>query len=157
MRPISFALAFAGVVAAAGVAEACPNWQLRPAFGQIDLYEGFQPDPYTRNVTAGGGYNLQACGFSNAWGWVAAAPDFDLYYQTSGSYSLTIAIESQVDTILLINAPDGQWYFDDDGGYGLGGGITITNPLSGLYDIWIGTYNQGSGIPARLIITELAY
>lgn len=156
MRPMRYALAFAGIVAAAGVAEACPNWQLAPAFGQINLSAGFLPDPYTRNVTAGGSYNLQSC-LNNAWGWVAAAPDFDLYYQTNGTYQLTIAIESNADTVLLINAPDGQWYFDDDGGYGLGGGITFTNPRSGLYDIWIGTYNRASGIPARLIITELSY
>ena len=46
----------AGVAAAPAVA--CPNWQAAPYFGQINLNAGFQPDPYVRNITAGGTNNL---------------------------------------------------------------------------------------------------
>jgi hypothetical protein len=133
---------------------ACPNWEASPSFGQISLNSGFLPDPYRRRVTAGGGNNLANCNSVPGVGWIAVRPDFDLYY-TAGGYKLTIAIESSVDTILLINDPNGQWHFNDDSpAYGLGAGITFNNPVSGLYDIWIGTYNQGSGIPANLVITE---
>lgn len=133
---------------------ACPNWQSTPSFGEITLFAGFQPDPYRRRVTAGGGNDLNACSSVPGVGWIAVRPDFDLRY-SAGSYRLTIAIESSVDTILLINAPDGQWYYNDDSpAYGLGAAYTFTNPQSGLYDIWIGTYNPGSGIPANLVITE---
>ena len=144
------------VMAFATTAEAaCPNYAAAPSFGQISLNEGFLPDPYRRRVTAGGGNNLGACNAAPGVGWIAVRPDFDLYYSTSGSSTLTIAIESSVDTILLINDPNGQWHFNDDSpAYGLGAGITFTRPISGLYDIWIGTYNQGSGIPANLVITE---
>ena len=153
MRSIAL-VAFAVAGGFAGTAEACPNWQARAAFGQIALNEGFTPDPYVRNVTAGGGYGLQSCGFQ--WiGWAAAAPDFDLNYTTSGASTLTIRVDSNTDTILLINDPDGDWWYDDDGGRGAGAAIRIQNPKTGLYDIWIGTYDRASGIPARLIITEL--
>ncbi|MGE0459012.1 MAG: hypothetical protein AB7O56_12505 [Bauldia sp.] len=150
-----FAVAFAVAMAAAGAAEACPNYNLRAAFGTITLPGGFLPDPYVRNVTAGGGYHLGNCGF-NANGWVASAPDFQFSYSAAG-YPLTIAINSNTDTVLLINAPDGSWHFSDDDGigpYGLGAAIYFPNPLGGVYDIWIGTYNQASGIPAQLVITE---
>ena len=56
---------FAGIVALATLvalpAAACPNWQAAPVFGQIDLYSGFTPDPYARNITAGGTQNLANC------------------------------------------------------------------------------------------------
>ena len=32
--------------------------------------------------------------------------------------------------------------------------ITFSNPQAGLYDIWIGAYNGGRGIPGQLVITE---
>ncbi len=133
-----------GVTLVAGAAEACPDWQLEPPFGAVTLDAGFLPDPYSRNVTAGGGFNLLACGF-NWQGYVAAAPDFDLYYNAAG-VSLTFYVQSNTDTILLINDPSGAWHFNDDGGGGLNPSITINKPQSGLYDVWIGTYSPGSGL-----------
>lgn len=151
---LKFAIAFASVLLAAGAAEACPNYNLRAAFGTINLPGGFLPDPYLRNVTAGGGYYLPNCGFNWA-GWVASAPDFQFSYSAAG-YPLTIGINSAADTVILINDPAGNWYFNDDAGgaWGLGGAISFPNPTPGVYDIWIGTYYQASGIPGQLIITE---
>ncbi len=149
------ALAFVAAVTVAGRAEACPNYEAPPTFGEITLKQGFEPDPYRANIVAGGDQSLQSCGFSDI-GWVAVAPDFDLYYEVgSGNYTLTIAVESTVDTILLVNDPDGTWYYDDDGGIGEGARIRIANPKTGLYDIWIGTYASGNNTNGVLVITEL--
>ncbi len=132
---------------------ACPNWQAAPSFGQITLSAGFLPDPYVRNITAGGGYDLAACqGFGGWNGSVASAPDFDLYWN-GASPALTITVTSGADTVLLVNAPDGQFYWDDDS-YGHDPSLTFANPQPGLYDIWIGHYGGGSGVPGQLIITE---
>jgi protease YdgD len=147
-------LALLALVAMATAAEACPDWQRRAPFGHIQLTEGFLPDPYTRDVRAGGRYFLGNCGFDAA-GWVAAAPDFDITYNSTGRSTLTIIVESRTDTVILVNDPNGQWWFDDDSGNDLGGRISIPNAPSGLYDIWVGTYDRGSGIPARLVVTEL--
>ena len=139
-------------VAATGAA-ACPNWQAAPSFGQIDLNAGFLPDPYVRNITAGGRYDLAGCFGSNGWGGsVAASPDFDLYWN-GASAALTIGVNSGSDTVLLINAPDGQWYYSDDAS-GSNPAITFANPQPGLYDIWIGAYGGGRGLPGQLVITE---
>jgi hypothetical protein len=68
------ALAAVATVAAVGAAEACPNYGSSPSFGTITLYNGFLPDPYVRNITAGGGYNLGSCGFN--WSIIIRKPSF---------------------------------------------------------------------------------
>ncbi|MEO0385348.1 MAG: peptidase S1 [Pseudomonadota bacterium] len=132
---------------------ACPTWQGSPHFGTVNLTEGFLPDPWNRSVTAGGRNDVSNCGIG-AWGWVARRPDYRLQYSTSGASALTFIIQSNVDTVLLVNGPSGQWFFDDDGGVDLGAQLRIGNAPSGQYDIWIGSYNRGSGIPATLQISE---
>lgn len=147
-------VAAAALLAGTATAQACPNYNIRAAFGEIYLQGNFLPDPYVRNVTAGGGYYIPNCGLS--WvGWVAAAPDFEFTYTGGYGRPLTIGINSAYDTVILINGPDGLWYFNDDApGMGLGAAFTFPNAPAGTYDIWIGTYSRGSGLPAQLIITE---
>jgi hypothetical protein len=146
--------AAAAVVALAAPAAACPDWQGAPHFGQIDLWAGFTPDPYVRNITAGGTQDLARCGL-NAAGYVTTRPDFDLYWN-GASNQLTIAVEARADAILLINAPDGSWWYSDDY-IGTNPAITFYNPQEGLYDIWVGSYDGSRRNPGRLIITEYNY
>lgn len=148
--------AMAVVAAAAGTAAiACPDWEGRPHFGQIELAAGFEPDPYVLNVTAGGTHRIENCGLSPWTGFVTVRPDFDLYW-TGSTSQLTIAVESAADAILLVNAPDGSWHYFDD--YrGTSPAITFFNPPEGLYDIWIGSYDGSRRNPARLIFTEYDY
>jgi hypothetical protein len=49
--------------------------------------------------------------------------------------------------------PTGQWYYSDDCS-GSNPAITFANPQPGLYDIWIGAYGGGRGLPGQLVITE---
>lgn len=134
-------------------ANACPTYQGSPHFGTVNLTEGFLPDPWNRRVTAGGRNDLSNCGLGY-WGWVARRPDYRVQYNTSGNSALTFIIQSNIDTVLLINDPFGNWHFDDDGGQDLGAALRMANAPSGQYDIWIGSYNRGSGIPATLQISE---
>jgi hypothetical protein len=156
LRKLVAGLATAAALALAPLAAAaCPDWQGRPHFGQIELYAGFTPDPYVRNVTAGGTALLSRCGFQNTPGYVTTRPDFDLYWR-GNSAQLTIAVESFADAVLLVNGPDGRWYYSDD--YrGTNPAITFYNPQQGLYDIWIGSYDGSRRNPARLIVTEFNY
>lgn len=149
-------LAAVSVAAAvfAAPAVACPDWQGTPYFGTVSLSAGFSPDPYIRNITAGGTNRLENCGL-NAAGFVTTRPDFDLYWQGSTS-QFTIAIEAGADAVLLVNAPDGSWHYSDD--YrGTNPALTFYNPMEGLYDIWIGSYDGSRRNPGRLVITEFAY
>lgn len=137
---------------AAGPARACPNWEASPHFGTITLRAGFEPDPAQYSITAGGTIPLERCFNGGYSGFVTTRPDFDLYWEGS-SAQLTIAVQSNADAVLLVNAPDGQWYYSDD--YrGTDPALTFTNPQAGLYDIWIGTYDGSRRNPGRLIFTE---
>lgn len=149
-----FSLAIAALVVSATQSVACPDWRAQPYFGTIDLDAGFQPDPYVRRITAGGTINLERC--FNGWsGFVTGRPDFDLNWYGSAA-QLTIAVEAGADAVLLINAPDELFYYNDDT-YGTNPVITFTNPQPGLYDIWVGSYDGSRRNPARLIITEYDY
>ena len=150
------ALIAAGLIVGLGVGEAvaCPDWEKQPAFGKIELSENFLPDPFTRDIRAGGQYDLSLC-IKGAHGWAAAAPDFDLYYETTGDTTLTIMVNADYDTLLLVNDPNNEWYFDDDSAGDGDPSITLPKAVRGLYDIWIGTYDRGSGRPGTLYITEL--
>ena len=125
---------------------------LDPTFGSADLDAAFSPDPYLVDMIAGGSTDLSDIGY---YGYVAEAPDFSLSYSAS-FFSLTIMVEeADDDTVLLVNAPDGSWYFNDDS-VGLNPAITFDDPMSGRYDIWVGTYGGGSS-SATLAITELGF
>jgi hypothetical protein len=135
---------------------ACPNWRGQPHFGSIRLNAGFQPDPYVRNITAGGTIALNRCFSGNYQGYVTRRPDFDLYWG-GASAQLTIAVECpSADAILLVSDPNGGWFYSDD--YrGTNPALAFRNPIAGLYDIWIGSYDGSRRNPGRLVITEYDY
>jgi len=150
-------IAAAALVAAstAGIA-AAQDWSLNPTFGTVNLTTGFTPDPYTVPITAGGTIDATQV-FDRCRGMIANAPDYRLHFN-AGSLPLSFGSQSNRDTTLVINAPDGSWYCDDDGGEGLNAHVTFNNPQSGQYDIWIGTYGTNSDLAqATLTISELGY
>ena len=125
---------------------------LKPTYGSVALKAGFEPDPFTKNLDAGGPIQTNLGGVK---AWVAKPPDFSLTY-TAGKFPLTIHVESKADTTLLINLPDGKWVANDDGpNNGLNPLIKFAKPQSGRYDIWVGTLEKGITPPAKLFITEL--
>jgi len=144
----------AGIAAAsfAGVA-AAQDWSLQPTFGTVNLNSGFQPDPYTTSITAGG--TIQASNLSpSCAGMIANAPDFRLNFN-AGSLPLYISAYSNADTTLVINGPDGSWYCNDDTN-GLNPSVAWGSPQSGQYDIWIGTYGTNSDLASSTLhISEL--
>ena len=137
------------VLAIVAVGVSAQDWSLEPAYGTLRLEAGFPNDPRTINLTAGGNVDISSLGY---YGYVADAPDLDLYYE-AGSFPLTIKVDNAAgDTLLLVNAPDGQWHYNDDFN-GLDPLIKFDRPQSGLYNIWVGTVFDEL-VPARLVITE---
>jgi len=129
------------------------NFNGAPSYGGVRLRAGFTPDPYRVNVVAGGEINATGLQLGqNCVGFVAAdQPDFRVEYE-AGSYPLSFFVESTADTTLIIYGADGEWYCNDDYS-GNNPRITLSHPISGLYDIWVGTYGN-SNAPATLSITE---
>lgn len=141
-----------GPVLAAAAGAQTPS--AAPTYGEASLSAGFTPDPYIINLDAGGAINAAAQLGPECPGFIADAPDFDLYYN-AGSLPLIISVSADADTTLVVNAPDGSWYCDDDGGAGGNPRLRFGAPQSGLYDIWVGTYVSGRTERAQLRISEL--
>ncbi|MEO3432732.1 hypothetical protein [Inquilinus sp. CAU 1745] len=153
MRTIVKRLVVAAIVGLAAGESAGQDFSLSPAFGSARLAAGFVDDPYLVNVLAGGGIDVSRR-ITGCTGSIADAPDFRLDYE-AGGLPLSIFVESGSDTTLVVNAPDGRWYCDDDGWGDLDPLVSFNAPLSGQYDIWIGQFDGGSGVSATLGISEL--
>lgn len=128
-------------------------------FGEISLSAGFDDDPRIIEMVAGGSVNLIESTQFDCNGFVSEAPDYQIDYSTGNTtFELSFFAVSEVDTILLINTPDGKWHCNDDygEGFGLAAGITFEQPLAGIYDIWVGVYDQSDAFSkTELYITEL--
>jgi len=129
-----------------------PDVSLDPTFGDVNLSVGFLPDPHAVSLRAGGSLDVDVG--SCSYGYVANAPDVDFYYtSSSGAADLYIYVDSDDDTTLLINRPDGTWVCDDDGYEGTNPVVVMPKATGGLYNIWVGTYGDDL-TDATLYISE---
>jgi hypothetical protein len=151
-RRLALGLGVAAMLSCAYVSwVAAQDINLTPTYGSANLKSGFPNDPHTIKVTAGGPLKTNKGG---VFAHISKAPDFKLYYQ-AGNFPLTIHVESDADTTLLINLPDGTWVANDDQSPGnLNPLLRFANPQSGRYDIYVGTFGPNPA-PATLYITEL--
>ena len=126
-----------------------------PHYGSARLESGFTPDPHRVDVAVGGSISATRVG-SGCVGFISDSPDFRLRFDTSGWLPLYVWVESDTDTTLVINDPDGEWSCDDDSGRGLNPYVKFANPSSGTYDIWIGAFSEERSFEdAILRISEL--
>lgn len=80
-------------------------------------------------------------GMSGKTGFFTTPPDFTVYITNVRKFSLEIAVESECDSALLVNSPDGIWFYDDDSNGALDPFLSLTTVPDGWLDIWIGTYD----------------
>jgi hypothetical protein len=99
--------------------------------------------PQSHQVIAGGTENLSNCYDLPGTGWVSMSPDFELNYQQTNkpSRELELRVDSKCDSILLVNDPAGNWFHDDDDNGNQDAKLRFTTAPSGIYDIWVGTYD----------------
>ncbi|MEM9320625.1 MAG: trypsin-like serine protease [Pseudomonadota bacterium] len=136
------------------------DYTLPPTFGVVSISTGFVPDPNWITILAGGDNrgsytDVSTGGACN--GYFASAPDMRVFYDAGSDYPLAFYVDSRDDTVLLVNTPDGAWHCNDDT-MALNPAIEFGQPLSGQYDIWVGTYapTNGEYPPATLGITEVS-
>lgn len=152
MKHYSVAVVLAGALIFHGSAQA-QDTSARALSGTVSLSAGFTPDPHRVELTSGGPNPVARLG-NSCVGYVSSSPDFELQY-TAGSLPLIFRTIAENDTTLVINGPDGRWYCDDDG-YDEGDAeVVFSSPASGTYDVWVGSYSEGGGGAASLLITEL--
>jgi hypothetical protein len=150
MRKVLLIAALCGAPAAAS---ACPDWSL----GGAELaYAGAQVfTPQSVAVIAGGDQDLAACalpGVRGQTGRVMSQPDFTVTLVRMGDYSaVEFRVDSECDSVLLVNTAGGDWVYDDDGAGNLDARVRLSKPADGQYDVWIGTFD-GAYCDAQLIV-----
>ncbi|MDA0690025.1 MAG: peptidase S1 [Proteobacteria bacterium] len=122
-------------------------------YGTITLKSGFTPDPMRFDVVSGGTIDASTLGKGCA-GFIANAPDFQFTFE-AGLLELWISVISSADTTLVINDPNGNWICDDDSGGDLDPSVHFTDAPTGIFDVWIGTYDSLGTHDATLFISEL--
>lgn len=138
-------LTAAGLVLAAGIAapaaaQQCPDWQQDGVTLSIDAQTAWSAQSYP--MMAGGGLNLGACGTLPGTGYVTMAPHFTITYDARNTgYDLDFRVDSQCDTVMLINDAGAAWHFNDDADGTLNARLRLANAPSGIYDVWVGTYS----------------
>ncbi|MEJ0060609.1 MAG: peptidase S1 [Terricaulis sp.] len=131
------------------------DFSLAPNYGTIELTAGFEPDPHVVDVSSGGTIDAETRDPS-CKGFITEAPDLRVNYTAGTGLPLIISVHSAADTTLVVNGPDASWVCDDDGGVlGLNPSVVFTEPASGQYDIWVGTYGSATIEPSRLALSEL--
>ena len=150
MRTVLLASAVATALLGIASAAAAQDPSANATAGAMRARAGFTPDPITVSIYSGGGINASNVLGGSCVGMIASAPDYEFTY-TAGSFPLTFAVNSNADTSLVINAPDGRWYCIDDS-EGLNPILTWSRPQSGSYDIWVGAVGEAG--PSTLYITE---
>jgi hypothetical protein len=126
-----------------------------PTYGEVSLVSGFTPDPLMQRVTAGGVVDVSYLG-NGCDGFAASAPDFRVHYTAGGSALLRFyfVADTNADPTLIINDASGNWFCSDDTFDTLNPGIDYSEPVSGEYDVWVGSIS-GEFFPGTLYVTEL--
>ncbi|MEM7778915.1 MAG: peptidase S1 [Pseudomonadota bacterium] len=128
-----------------------------PISGTVVLDANFEDDPDLTSLISGGMIDASEAAEGCA-GYISDDPDLRLSFTGSGAssaYPLYISVESDEDTTLVINAPDGKWYCNDDGGEGNNPLVVFGPAQSGNYEIWVGSYEEGGYHQSTLRISEL--
>lgn len=140
----TFLWAAIGLLFSAGAAMACPNYEFSGStykFTGSDLYSAKH-----FGIQAGGDRNILNCPqvrprTDRGRGFVTVSPDFTFYVSGMARYSLVMSVQSECDSILLINTGAANWYFDDDDNGNFDARISLTRPSDGWLDVWVGTHD----------------
>lgn len=138
-----FSAAFA-LLSTCGIAAACPNADIPASFTTRESADAMARSGLQYGVTAGGFHSLQNCNWPHI-GSVNAPPNFEFEIYDLDFYNrLEIVSLGDCDTVLLVLAPDNQFYFDDDTAGNGNPGVYFQSPQSGYFSVWVGTYSPGN-------------
>ena len=118
----------------------------------LDLAAGFPLDPTFMSVNAGGAVPADLLG-PGCTGFVNTEPVVTLNW-TGATDFLKVFFVSNDDPTLVVLTPDGQALCNDDANSRLLDPVVqISNPVTGTYRIWAGSYTEGNLLPGILVLT----
>lgn len=126
-----------------------------PYFETLRLSAGFTGDPREIRIGAAGGFAdtsglPRECRSAS----IGTRPDVRLIYNAGTVFPLNIYAYSRTDDLfLVVQLPNGQFRCNDDYS-GLNPAVLISNPQSGIYNIWLGVFGSELGA-GTLAISEL--
>lgn len=129
---------------------------LEPGFGSVTLTASELSEPYLTELVSGGSVDVSYLG-NGCVGYAAGNPDLRVNLEEGGNnlvFRFT-AGDNTSDTTMIVNAPDGQWYCNDDQTSGsLDPGLSFMEAGSGQYDVWIGSYTSSQSVSGSLAIID---
>ena len=124
-------------------AQACPDFTqdgVSISYTSDQLYS-----PKSHKVVAGGNVDLGSCWALPGYGYVMTAPDFTLNFSNNAvGRALEFRLDTDCDSILLVNDANGIWHYDDDSNGLLDAKLRLSKAANGIYDIWVGTRFAGN-------------
>ena len=128
-----------------------------PRYGEAELIAGYVDDPHSISIQTGGLDEAPDLDGICSGYIFNSAPDYNVVYDASGQ-PLSVLVVSDSDTTLLVNDALGRWHCNDDSRFAGGSNpaITFDEAESGTYNIWVGSYEQGSVDQANILVTEYA-
>lgn len=118
----------------------------------IDLDAGFPLDPTFVSVQGGGEVDASLLS-SECVGFINRQPVVTVNWTGSAPFVETFFV-SDSDPTLLVLTPDGRLLCNDDANEDLlDPVIEISEPVTGTYRIWVGSYAKGQLIPGVLVLT----
>ena len=138
-----------------------------PAGQTATLPQNFPlPDPRTFNVTSGGNVSTSYLNTDpqhqsgDCTGFAVQAADFELTYNAGTPQALLrfwwSSNDGTGDAVLIINAPNGKWFCNDDSFGTLHPTVDFNNPSTGVYDVYVASRASGGGRAGVLRVTELS-
>ena len=120
-----------------------------PSHGLLNLGAGFIPDPISIEIMAVDKIVLDdaaSCESVNS-----TTPILSLQYE-AGSFPLLLSALSEAEIVLIVREPEGNWWCDGGSGDAV---VEFFRPVSGRYDIWVGSRDGNYGV-AALNISEVS-
>lgn len=131
-----------------------PAAAVQGTYGDLALKAGFDPDPTTVEVLAGGILDAETLSAACS-GFIGGTPDVMLNYSAGALFNLHIYVQSTADTTLVVRLPNGKYACDDDGAGELNPLVTVENPASGFYAIWVGVFLKDDYPSATVHVSEV--
>ena len=129
-----------------------------PSGGTHALTSGFSPEQVRFDVPSGGEHLASELTAENetpcAGGWLGSAPSARFEFEQPTDRPLIFFVDTpDSDPTLAIRAPDGSWHCNDDW-HSLMPRIFFADPAEGSYDVFVGSYTEGSTPSVTLVVTE---
>lgn len=124
-----------------------------PLYGVVTLGVDQLLRPYKTFITSGGGLDASELNLGTGCnGFITAEPSFRVLWNDADlDETLAFIFTASDDTTLIVQTPEGDYVCNDDAASGLfNPQVNIEDATSGVYDIWVGSFNQDEVIGGRL-------